>query len=178
MALASLLQKQSTGHGLFLNPYFYSSCLHICVYAGTIIMFAVLRGKNSKCVPLQYCFGYLESFAVPQELEYLTCQLQRKKPLWFGRGLYRTMGQSRMAMLLISIDILLAINNSKSLPLPRSFLVPLVNDLYFSIHRSCMPFAKYISVYFTVFLVSLADCLGFLYIGPCLWTEKVWIPPN
>lgn len=75
-------------------------------------------------------------------------------------------------MLLISIDILLAINNSKSLPLPRSFSVPLGNGLYFSIHRSCMPFAKHISVYFTVFLVSLADCLSFYISVPVCEQKK------
>lgn len=89
-----------------------------------------------------------------------------------------SMGQSRMAMLLISIDILLAINNSKSLPLPRAFSVPLDNFLYFSIHKTCMPLAKYILVYYIVFLVSLTDCLSFLYISLCLWTEKAWIPSN
>lgn len=68
-----------------------------------------------------------------------------------GGDCIESMGQSRMAMLLISIDILLAINNSKSWHLPRSISIPLGNVLYFSSHTSCMPLTKYTSVYYIVF---------------------------
>lgn len=158
--------------------YFYSSCLHICAYAGTIIMFAVLRERTPNVFLCNTVLAIWSPLQFPRNRRIRLANSKERSRFDLERDCIEPMGQSRMAMLLISIDILLAINNSKSLPLPRAFSVPLGSVLYFLIHKSCMPLAKYISVYYIVFLVSLADCLSSLYKGPCLWTEKVWIPSN
>lgn len=160
--------KKSIGHGLFL----FQLAVCLCLY----------QDHNNVCnfegKELQIC-----SFAILFWLFGVLCNslgiggsglptLEKKNHFDFEGDCIGSMDQSSIAILLISIGILVVINNSNSLSLFRSFVVLLGNVSYFSIYKFCVPLIKYISVYLIVFVVSLTDCLNFLYIGPMLSVNR------